>query len=490
LSKIRARLLLLVGLAIVPLFVFTIFQGFEERRRAAARERSDAHRLAQLFAAEHGRVVSDARRMLFFLSRSPVVRHADAAACAQLFRDILSASPQYSNLLLADAEAGVTASAFPTPLAAEDRALLLRAADSTFAVGPLRLVGSTQFPTLGFAHAVRAEGTTLPGILLARGGVRWVADQFTVASLGPLTRVTLWDAAGRILLRYPDPERFVGRDARGSEVWSAIQAAGREGTAEAKGADGVPRLYGFTQLRQTGNGPVILSVGMPTDVAFADLRRLERRNLFMLLVVTTLGAAVAWLGGERLVRIFGGMQKMAERDALTGLANRRKLAAVGQDEERRARRLGHPLAALMLDLDRFKLVNDRYGHGAGDDVLREVARRIQATVREIDLPARYGGEEFAVLLPDTRIEKAQEVAERIRKVVSATPVDTRRGPLTVTISAGVAALDGEAGDLTSLLEAADGALYAAKEAGRNRVSVAACPAMPLAGPAPAATGPE
>jgi diguanylate cyclase (GGDEF)-like protein len=167
------------------------------------------------------------------------------------------------------------------------------------------------------------------------------------------------------------------------------------------------------------------------------------------------------------------MQRMAERDALTGLANRRRLTSVGQEEERRTRRLGHPLAALMLDLDRFKLVNDRHGHGAGDDVLREVARRIQATVREVDLATRYGGEEFAVLLPDTRLEKAQEVAERIREVVEASPVQTRRGPLPVTISAGVAVLDGDGGDLTSLLEAADGALYAAKKGGRNRVSVAA-----------------
>ena len=166
------------------------------------------------------------------------------------------------------------------------------------------------------------------------------------------------------------------------------------------------------------------------------------------------------------------MQRLAERDALTGLPNRRRLVTAGQDEIRRALRLDHPLAALMLDIDHFKRVNDRHGHGAGDDVLREVARRIQDAVREIDLPARYGGEEFAVLLPDTRAAKAQEVAERIREVVGATPIDTRRGALSVTISAGVAVLDQDRGDLTTLLEAADGALYAAKEGGRNRVVAA------------------
>jgi diguanylate cyclase (GGDEF)-like protein len=310
---------------------------------------------------------------------------------------------------------------------------------------------------------------------MARQEIRWVASEFAVAGLDPLTRATLWDPAGRILFRHPDPEGFLGRDASTSEVWRAIRATGGEGTAEAEGGDGVRRLYGFTRLNgESEEQEIVISIGVPTDVAFAGLRRLERRNLIILSLVTVLGAVIAWLGGERLVELFGGMQRMAERDALTGLANRRRLLAFGQEESRRARRFGHPLAALMLDLDRFKQVNDRHGHGAGDDVLREVARRIQANVREIDLPARYGGEEFAVLLPETGLEMAREAAERIRLAVAGAPIPTRAGPLPVTLSAGVAAIerDGASGSLTSLLEAADAALYAAKAAGRNRVATA------------------
>jgi diguanylate cyclase (GGDEF)-like protein len=125
----------------------------------------------------------------------------------------------------------------------------------------------------------------------------------------------------------------------------------------------------------------------------------------------------------------------------------------------------------MLDLDRFKLVNDRHGHGAGDDVLREVARRLRDTVRETDLPARYGGEEFAVLLPETDLATARDVAERIRLAVAQAPVSTRKGPLTVTLSAGVAVIDEHTPNLAALFDAADAALYAAKEAGRNRVAV-------------------
>jgi diguanylate cyclase (GGDEF)-like protein len=474
-SVVRARLLLLVGLAIGPLFLFTVYQGIEERRRAAARERAEARRLVLLFGAEHGRTVADARQILFVLAQAPAVRRANMGECATLFRDVLAASPQYENLLLADLASGVVAAAHPQDLDNEDRTLLTRAAASTFAVGPIRLLDHALVPTISVAHAVPANGRAPNTVLLVRQEMRWVDKEIAVAGLGPLTRVTLWDASGRILLRQPDPEGYLGRDASWSEVWKAMQATGGEGTAEAAGGDGVRRLYGFTRLSgEASGGDVFLSLGVPIDVAFADLRRLERRSLLVLALVTALAGGVTWLGGERLlVRLFGRMQTMADRDPLTGLANRRRLLAVGQEEQRRARRFGHPLAALMLDLDRFKLVNDRHGHGAGDDVLREVARRILATVRETDLPARYGGEEFAVLLPETDLDTAREAAERIRLAVAEKPIDTRRGALAVTLSVGVAVLDDDTRDLGALFDAADAALYAAKAAGRNRVAVRA-----------------
>jgi diguanylate cyclase (GGDEF)-like protein len=467
------RLLLLVALATGPLFVFTLYQGLEERRRAGVRERGEARRLVQLFAAEHRRVVSDAQRILFLLAQGPTVRRGEREACMGLFRSVVEASPGYANVLLTDREGNVAAAAHHGGVTVEDRVLLDAARASTFAVGPIRLVGSAPFPTFSVAHVVPADGRAPERLLLATLDLGWVAKEMAVAGLGELTRVTLWDASGRILLRHPDPEGFLGRDASTSELWRTVQATRGEGTAEADGGDGVRRLYGFTRLTggANGDGPV-LALGVPTDVAFGPLRRRARRNLLALALVTALAAGVAILGGERLVRLFGGMQRMAERDALTGLANRRRLRAAGEHEYRRARRFGHPIAALMLDLDHFKQVNDRHGHGAGDDVLREVARRIRAIVREIDVPARYGGEEFAVLLPETGLDTAREVAERIRRAVAETPIATRQGPLAVTLSAGVAVLDSGGGDLGTLLGAADAALYQAKAAGRNRVAVA------------------
>jgi diguanylate cyclase (GGDEF)-like protein len=473
LSGIRVRLLLLVALATGPLFLFVLYQGLEERRRAGVRERDEARRLVQLFASEHRRMVADAQRVLFVLAQGPTIQRAEREASTSLFRSLVEASPGYANVLLTDREGTIAAAARPDAIGVEDRALLAAAGASGVAVGPIRRAGSAPFPGFDVAQVVAGEGRAPRRLLLARLEMGWVAREMAVAGLGELTRVTLWDASGRILLRHPDPEGFLGRDASTSEVWQAVRAAGGEGTAEADGGDGVRRLYGFTRLTggEPGEGPV-LALGVPTDVAFATLRRLERRNLLVLAVVMALAAGASVLGGERLVRVFRGMQRLAERDALTGLANRRRLRAAGEHEHRRARRSGQPLAALMLDLDHFKQVNDRYGHGAGDDVLRETARRIKATVREMDVAARYGGEEFAVVLPETDLDTARDVAERIRLAVADAPIDTRQGPVAVTLSAGVATLDVRGRGLGGLLEAADAALYQAKAAGRNRVAVA------------------
>jgi diguanylate cyclase (GGDEF)-like protein len=125
----------------------------------------------------------------------------------------------------------------------------------------------------------------------------------------------------------------------------------------------------------------------------------------------------------------------------------------------------------MLDIDIFKRVNDIYSHAVGDQVLRALAKVCQENLREVDLLGRYGGEEFAILLPETDAQAAEQVAERLRQQIASTPVETPRGPISFTVSLGVTiALDGIS-ELAVLLDRADTAMYAAKQAGRNRVEV-------------------
>ena len=174
---------------------------------------------------------------------------------------------------------------------------------------------------------------------------------------------------------------------------------------------------------------------------------------------------------ERLRDGFQTSLELAVTDALTGLHNRRYLdvhfAALFADAAKR----GLPISVLLLDIDRFKSVNDTYGHDAGDEVLREFARRIGTLTRGVDLVARYGGEEIVVVVPEAGASEARAIAERIRERIGTVPfpLTGRGGPLAVTVSIGVASR--HAGDTgpAEVLKRADEALYRAKHAGRNQV---------------------
>jgi len=156
----------------------------------------------------------------------------------------------------------------------------------------------------------------------------------------------------------------------------------------------------------------------------------------------------------------------ARTDALTGLPNRR---AFDDELNRRMalyRRQGTPLAVLLLDVDRFKSVNDRFGHHHGDQVLKAVAESLRQAVRDCDLIARYGGEEFGVLLAGSTPEEFQGAAERVRRIIEQTEIDCDGTRLIATVSCGVAAATGGE-DTVSLVRRADEALYASKTGGRN-----------------------
>jgi diguanylate cyclase (GGDEF)-like protein len=170
-------------------------------------------------------------------------------------------------------------------------------------------------------------------------------------------------------------------------------------------------------------------------------------------------------------RLFGEVQRLAITDALTGLYNRRHLDELGLREFIRARRFERPLAALMIDIDHFKRVNDSFGHAAGDQVLASLAQRLQAIVREVDILGRYGGEEFVALLPETNRESAIGVAERMRSEVERMLPVIGETEITITVSIGIAMLTPGVADLRSLVADADAALYIAKRAGRNQVAV-------------------
>lgn len=178
--------------------------------------------------------------------------------------------------------------------------------------------------------------------------------------------------------------------------------------------------------------------------------------------------------------LYEAQEENALTDELTKLDNRRSLAQRFLQEMQRARRHHNAIAFLMVDLDHFKVVNDTYGHPAGDAVLHQLAQILKTSARESDVCARYGGEEFALILHETNEAGARTLAQRIRQAVEGA---TFPGGLKLTVSIGVAATD-EAELFTQLMDRADSALYAAKQGGRNRVEVA-----DMTAPAPPARHP-
>ncbi|MBV9774823.1 MAG: sensor domain-containing diguanylate cyclase, partial [Gemmatimonadetes bacterium] len=169
---------------------------------------------------------------------------------------------------------------------------------------------------------------------------------------------------------------------------------------------------------------------------------------------------------------YEALDRRASLDSLTGLPNRRvfeeRLTSTASHFERYQR----PFSLVILDVDHFKKFNDTWGHEVGDRVLQHVSALLRTAVREVDVPARLGGEEFVVLLPETPLMPAVEVAERIRRMIEGRPLVWNGRPLPVTVSLGVATCPDSLADPTELLAAADAALYRSKAAGRNRTTAA------------------
>jgi len=162
------------------------------------------------------------------------------------------------------------------------------------------------------------------------------------------------------------------------------------------------------------------------------------------------------------------LSRMAAIDSMTGLVNRSHFLLQAETEFERTQRYHHPLSVLLLDIDHFKGINDRYGHDVGDRVIVEIAGILRYMAREADLAARLGGEEFVMMLPETGIRDAAILGERLRTAIAGTPIEATGRTLTLTVSIGVSGSE-DNGTVCQMLKQADLALRQAKQDGRNRV---------------------
>jgi diguanylate cyclase (GGDEF)-like protein len=211
--------------------------------------------------------------------------------------------------------------------------------------------------------------------------------------------------------------------------------------------------------------PVV--VGAATAIRFGILQRREYAQLTKTRKINLeLKSEI-----ERRQKLEAALKELATIDPLTGLYNRREYEILFQHEMERSKRMNSPLSVGIIDLDHFKQVNDTYGHKAGDEVLRRIATLCRENLRTMDIIGRLGGEEFIILLPETTIDRAVMVGNRLLKAFAATDIDVGTASIKITATLGITQLLPDDKEIDIIIRRADDALYKGKEAGRNRVEI-------------------
>lgn len=334
---------------------------------------------------------------------------------------------------------------------------------------------------IGISRRVSNPDGSFAGVVVGELELSYFHNLFQKVSLGPESSMGLVRTDGTMLMRSPFNFDDIGRDLSLSEIFKNIAAA-RFGQFEAAAAvDGVQRLHTF---KRAGDYPVIIMIGVSIDEIYAGWRQEAWRIGLLILALCAVTVALAIFLARELRRRSAAEQELAllaSIDGLTGLSNRRSFDEVFEREWRRSMRQGTAIALLMIDADCFKEYNDSYGHQAGDKALEAIAGCISRGARRpADFAARYGGEEFVVLLSDTSLAGAFQVAERIRKNVIGLGSMQAASTQILTVSIGIASIVPQTGmQPCDLINAADLALYEAKRTGRNRTESAQT--IPLTG---------
>jgi diguanylate cyclase (GGDEF)-like protein len=346
-------------------------------------------------------------------------------------------------------------------------------------IGPVIISRSTGEHVIPVSRRINNPDGSFAGVFLATLRLDYFEHYYAGFEIDEHGIFLLALADGTLLARRPQLTSAIGASLAKGELFSRYLTMMSSGVADITSSlDGERRFLGF---RRVEGYPLVVGAALSR----ASVMQPRKVDLIKtLLVLAVLGCGIG-LFGAGLMRQFKQrliveqelrdaqrhLSQMAFYDGLTGLANRRKLDIALIDELSRARRLSYPVSMIMLDLDRFKLFNDRYGHPAGDDCLKAVAQVLSATVnRTSDLAVRYGGEEMALLLPNTPFEGACKVANDLLVGIRALGIehqDNDRGIVTSSLGVYVCEPATQEVSPAAMIKAADALLYAAKHSGRD-----------------------
>lgn len=542
----RDRIILLVILAGLPALALTIYSTWDERARAQVQARDNIQRLALQAAQRQQQIIESAKQTLAAISLNPASVQADQRSCNAFLAELLARSSGiYQSMGIYRDDGLLICNAIPWEgsIYSPDRLYFkLVLATGKFAIGDYQIGRVTRQQGINFGYPVTDETGVVNAVAFVAVDLDKLNQMAADNHFPDQAVVTIVDRDGTVLARHPLKAGAVGTKLQNPQVLDIVRSA-RSGVFELHASDGSDRLWAYETVTDNPDGviPMKALVSIPMGVVFAEANRALVRNLIGIVLATMLLLIGAWYGagkyiqqrvnvllnaarrvhsgdldartgmssnGTELSQIGAAFDEMTQAlqdrdkelqqllkllneqvitDPLTGLNNRRYLKEFLHREFERARRSGSPVAAIMLDIDHFKRINDDFGHAAGDFVLTELARLLEKNVRGSDMVCRYGGEEFMLILPDATLDGARLRAEHIRKLVKNLALMFQGQPLgMITASMGIALFPDHAEDADSLIRAADDALYESKNAGRDRVSFSISSCKALAAPAAAA----
>ncbi len=445
-SSLRVRLLLLVLLAVIPALGLIIYTGLEQRRQAAVHAQENALRVLHQSMMQQDLLIAGARQLLVTLAHLPQVRKLDSQGCSAILAELLEEHPYYANLgaIAPNGDLFCSVRPFQGRVNVADRAYFQRAmATRDFAIGDHQVGRVTGKGTINFGYPFVSGAGEVKAVVFAALDLAWLHKLAAEAQLPQGSTFTVIDSNATILARYPDHENWVGLSMPETPIFKAIRAEQWEGTAEARGLDGVPRLYVFTPIRGWRGSGIICAVGIPIAAVFGEVNRILTRNLASLGLVTLLALGAAWFGGDLFIRrrvnaLVDATRRLAGGDlsARTGIASgegeldhlARAFDVMAEGLERHVAERTRAADALRQQLSRISLLNQITRAIADRQDLKSIFRIVLRRLED-DLPVAFGvaclyDEITDTLTVATSGQKGRRVASEIGLPESATmPVE-------------------------------------------------------------------